>query len=210
MNLFGKEIISSISFDQEDLLSSIMMLYSPAGFECDVTFNKGGFYKKGKIPRPKYCFDLNPLDKKTIKANYRNLPVMDSTFKSLIWDPPFVCGTHVHSEEYIMGKRYTMYNNIRALQNDYAEAIRELSRVIQGGGYLIVKCQDTVHGRKNYFNHILVHDICLNNNLRPIDLFVLLAKNRFNGYVNQNHARKYHSYFWVFKKEKLKNKKNIK
>ena len=42
----------------------------------------------------------------------------------------------------------------------------------------------------------------------PLDLFVLLAKQRMNSFGgkwrNQEHARKYHSYFWVFRKSKCK------
>ena len=38
----------------------------------------------------------------------------------------------------------------------------------------------------------------------PRDMFILLAKNRIIGHNhknNQSHARKYHSYFWVFEKK---------
>jgi hypothetical protein len=38
----------------------------------------------------------------------------------------------------------------------------------------------------------------------PKDLFILLAKNRLNDGRVQQHARKYHSYFWVFKKQNCK------
>lgn len=39
--------------------------------------------------------------------------------------------------------------------------------------------------------------------LYPKDLFILLAKNRIIGYnhAKQKHARKFHSYYWVFKNE---------
>lgn len=38
----------------------------------------------------------------------------------------------------------------------------------------------------------------------PKDMFILLAKSRLNDGRKQQHARKYHSYFWVFKKSKNK------
>jgi hypothetical protein len=43
----------------------------------------------------------------------------------------------------------------------------------------------------------------------PKDLFILMAKNRINSFngekwKNQYHARKHHSYFWVFQKSKCK------
>jgi hypothetical protein len=36
----------------------------------------------------------------------------------------------------------------------------------------------------------------------PMDLFILLARHRMNHpkHTRQLHARKFHSYFWVFKK----------
>lgn len=40
--------------------------------------------------------------------------------------------------------------------------------------------------------------------LYPKDLFILLSKRRpiQHNLKNQNHARKFHSYFWVFGKQK--------
>lgn len=35
----------------------------------------------------------------------------------------------------------------------------------------------------------------------PKDLFMLLAKVRLNDGREQQHARKYHSYYWVFEKK---------
>ena len=149
-------------------------------------------------------FDLNPQRADIVKADYKNLPSSDGEFGSLVWDPPFVCGTHVKSEMYVMGAKFSMYRNIADLQKDYSGAIKEFSRVLKNKGWLIVKCQDTVHGRKNYFNHILVHDLAVENGFRPIDLFILLSRNRFSAVERQNHCRKFHSYFWVFKKMERK------
>mgnify|MGYP000986724219 CR=1 FL=1 len=197
--LFGDQLIMSIAYKQDELLQAILQLHvKQSTFHCDVTFNAGGFYKK--IPRPELTFDIAPQDKETEQADYRFLPVEHHSITSLVWDPPFVCGTHVKSRTYIMGERYSMYRNIAELEKDYAAAMESFNRVVQHKGWLIVKCQDTVHGRKNYFNHILVHNLAIENNFRPIDLFILLSKNRFSSTDNQVHSRKFHSYFWVFKK----------
>lgn len=197
--LFNDQLIMSIAFDQSEILQSIMDLYT-GRFDCDVTYNKGSFYKKVSGPRLK--FDIAPQRSGVTAADYRKLPVEDKSIQSLVWDPPFVCGTHVKSEMYVMGDRYSMYDNIKALQDDYTSAISEFSKKIRGGGFLIVKCQDTVHGRRNYFNHIFVHDRAVESGFKPIDLFILLSKNRFSSVTQQNHARKFHSYFWVFKRNK--------
>lgn len=198
-NLFGDELIMSIAYKQDDLLQSILKLHvEKQTFQCDVTYNIGSFYKK--ILRPQFTYDIDPKDDRTAKADYRHLPLIRDSITSLVWDPPFVCGTHVESEKYVMGERYSMFKNIAELQDNYRGAMIEFGRVVEHKGWLIVKCQDTVHGRKNYFNHILVHNLAVENNFRPIDLFILLSRNRFNSPKEQVHCRKYHSYFWVFKK----------
>ena len=38
----------------------------------------------------------------------------------------------------------------------------------------------------------------------PKDLFILLAKTRLNDGRKQQHARKFHSYFWIFEKRECK------
>ena len=46
MNLFNKELIMSIAFNQEEILNAILQLYVGERFDVDVTYNKGGFYKR--------------------------------------------------------------------------------------------------------------------------------------------------------------------
>ena len=50
--------------------------------------------------------------------------------------------------------------------------------------------------------HCHVYNWATRAGFEPLDLFVLLARNRLvaNWQRNQKHARKYHSYFWVFRK----------
>jgi hypothetical protein len=74
---------------------------------------------------------------------------------------------------------------------------------------LVFKCQDVVCSGKNHFTHCLIMNMALSIGYYPKDLFVLMTKNRLNSFNNekwttQYHARKHHSYFWVF--QKIENK----
>ena len=52
-------------------------------------------------------------------------------------------------------------------------------------------------------SHVFVMNEAVKAGFYPKDLFILLAKNRITAdwqTRNQKHARKFHSYFWVFEK----------
>lgn len=69
---------------------------------------------------------------------------------------------------------------------------------------MIFKCQDVVFSAKNHFTHVWVMNEALKLGFYPKDLFILLARNRLTDGRKQQHARKFHSYFWVFKKATCK------
>lgn len=193
------KLVKSISTNQDEILRGIMQLYLPDGFECDVCYNIGSFYKS--IPQPKFKFDLTPLTPVTIQADCRNLPLPDVSIKSLVYDPPFVIGTHIESDPYLMHNRYTAFKSRIEQKKFYIDSIKEFSRVIIPGGFLVIKIQDVVSGRKKLFNSHLMRIQAEQHGFNQLDEFILIANNRFIGNIqNQFHARSYHSFFMVFKK----------
>jgi len=193
--------IMSVSFNQDEILQNIVALHCPAGIECDATYGYGGFYHT--IRRPVYCFDLAPKRPEAVMADSRALPLPAASLQSLMFDPPFVISHHVESEGYLMDIKYGGYKTLTELRAHYADSITEFARVLKRGGVLIFKCQDQVHGRRNYFIHNEVLELAKDAGFKAVDLFILIARNRFIGFANkQCHARKFHSYFWVFKKNK--------
>ena len=57
-NLFGKKIIKSISFNEQELIRDILYLHCKGNpIDLDATYSIGNFYKEG-IKKPKYKFDL--------------------------------------------------------------------------------------------------------------------------------------------------------
>lgn len=203
------EIIKSIYYSNEEILSAIMKLYNIERFDLDCTYSKGNFWKN--LPQPVYKSDIFPLYKFVIQADSRKLPFNDNSFNSVIFDPPFVIGGSLKDKNYDgnsvkTAKRFGYYTNFNSLKEHYYKSLIEINRILKDKGILVFKCQDIVAGGKNYFSHNLVFNYAIETGFYPIDLFILLAKVRLNSFgvnsrwQNQYHARKYHSYFWILKK----------
>jgi len=206
--IFGKKVISSISYSEQEIIRDILYLHAGGGsIECDPTYSVGNFYKKG-LPEPKFRFDLTPQAPGVIEADSSALPLNDNSIQVIMFDPPFV----ISGEGYegldegsgIISKRFTAFKSFEELKKMYSGSLKEFSRVLLDGGIVIFKCQDIVVCAKNHFTHSWVMFEAIKNGFYPKDLFVLLARNRINDGRKQQHCRKYHSYFWVFKKEKCR------
>lgn len=198
--LDNKSLIKTISYSQTEILSWIIRLHCPNGFDLDPTYSKGNFYKGG-IPQPKYKFDITPSMPEVIKADVRNLPLNSFSIKSIIFDPPFIVSMHTDKGKTgIIRDRFGSYKTITELWLMYWQAMEEFKRILKDQGVLIFKCQDTVDSGQQYFTHNIIFNYAKKLDFYPKDLFVLLAENRIIGkfHHKQQHARKFHSYFWVF------------
>lgn len=201
-----ENIIKSISYWQEEILAQILRLYIPSGrFDLDATYSKGAFYADGSVPKPILKFDLNPQREDCQKADCRHLPLASGSIGSMILDPPFLATTGKslnRAEGNLMLRRFGVYPNEQSLQNLYRDAIAEAYRLLKLKGILVLKCQDKVSSGKQYMMHCLIYNWAVECGFIAVDLFVLLARSRLiaNWQRNQKHARKYHSYFWVFEK----------
>ena len=206
--LFGDKIISSLSYSNDEIIMDIMTLHGIGRFNLDCTYSKGVFWKN--LPQPEYKSDLYPKSDDIIKASSDNLPFKDETMSSIMFDPPFIItgkGYRDNKEgSSIMGKRFEGYENFCQLKNHYYGTLKETYRILVSGGLLVFKCQDVVSSGKNHFTHCLVMQMAMNIGFYPKDLFILASKSRINSFngdtwKKQYHARKYHSYFWVFEKK---------
>jgi len=211
--LFGKKVISTIGFDEQEIIRDILYLHGNGNYiDCDLTYSIGNFYKKG-LPKPRYKFDKFPQRKDVIKATADNIPLENESCKIVMFDPPFVIAGETYKDNdegsSIISKRFEGFKDFADLKTMYESALKEIYKVMNDKGLLIFKCQDIVSSGKNHFSHCLIMNIALEIGYYPKDLFLLLAKNRINAFngekwKNQYHARKYHSYFWVFEKSKCK------
>lgn len=194
------DMILSVSSDQDQILRSIMRLHNGGRpFEVDPTYSKGIFYRN--LPKPTYRFDLAPQSNDVEQADARALPFVDNCVHSIMFDPPFLA-SHSNVDTGIIKKRFTSFPSIEALWQFYEEALQEFYRILIPGGLLVFKCQDTVSGGKNWFSHFMVEDYARRIGFVEIDLFILISKSVMwsANFARQQHARKGHSFFIVFKK----------
>ncbi len=196
------KIIRSINYDQHEIILDIIQLHCPWGIELDPTYCKGNFYRHSGIRRPKYCYDINPRDPSCLQGDCRQLPLEDGSIRSIIFDPPFFVTTEKSGKHGTMSTKYSYVETIPELHSLYEDSLKEFYRLLLPRGILIFKCMDSVNGRRNNFTHVWVMNRAEQIGYRAIDLFIKLNKSVpicWN-MKKQNHARKYHCYFWIFKK----------
>lgn len=201
----NNDTIKSVSDDQEYIIKSIMNLCNIDKFDADVTYGNGVFWKN--LPKPLYCFDINPQLDYVKFASSNDLPFQNDELNSIMFDPPFL--TYIKSareHNSIMAKRYGGYWKYDELETHYKETIKEAYRVLNKKGIFVVKCQDIIHNHAMHPTHINVANWS-NNMFRLKDMFILTAKNRIPIPQKQNetkkvqkHARIHHSYFMVMEK----------
>lgn len=199
-------LISTVSHSQRDILLSILQLYVPGGrFDLDPTFSKGAFYDQVTVPYPKHCSDLNPQNKEGQDFPYiqatdcRNLMFESASLGSIVFDPPFI---HAHGKDSEIGNRFSSYPTQHALRAMYMASLVEFYRVLKTGGMLVFKHQDIVESGKQVWNSHYIWQMATGLGFEQVDLFILVAENRIIGHNHheQQHARKFHSYFGVYRK----------
>ena len=202
-------MIKSTNFDQEEIILDILKLHNNgADIDIDPTYSKGNFYS-GKINAPKLKFDINPSSPEVIESCCTSLPVEDQSVQCIMFDPPFLATTgkslSSNQKNNIINKRFSVFPSEKLLHEFYDKSLCEFKRILKPNGILIFKCQDKVSAGKQYFSHCFIYEKARSYGLYPKDLFVLQAKNRIvaKWQRNQRHARKFHSYFWVFQNKNV-------
>lgn len=201
-------VVKSVSYDQGEIIRNILKLYVPNGaIDCDPTYCIGSFYKNTGISAPRLKFDIKPQLEDVVQADCRSLPLEDGSLDCIMFDPPFLATKGVSLEKddtsNKINKWYGVYDNEKELHRMYVNSMAEFYRVLREDGVLIFKCQDKVNSRRQYYSHIFIQNEAVKLGFYPEDLFILLAKQRIVAKwqaARQKHARKYHCYFWVFRK----------
>jgi hypothetical protein len=172
-----------------------------------MTYGQGRFWRDVALDRYRFTsMDIDPIGQ--VQADIRKLPFADASFDIAVLDPPYVhnAGTRNPHDYGATTTRYNghattagMYNlDIMAL---YQAGMGEAFRVLNPeGGQLWVKCKDEVEREVQRWSHIRIYQMALELGFCARDLFVLTgmtAPQRWPGRV-QRHARKLHSYLWVF------------
>lgn len=201
------EIVFSLSFDQTKIIKDIMRLYmNGQPFDVDCTYSKGVFWRK--LPEPLLKFDIAPQREDVMEASADNLPLQDESVQSIMFDPPFMPTKSPNNAGKIK-TRFSSFSSVTEMWGLYKQAMREFWRVLQPGGIIVVKCQDTVSSGVNYFSHYEVETYARECGFEQLDLFVLGSKRVIisSTWKTQHHARKNHSFMLVFGKPVPKGKR---
>jgi hypothetical protein len=196
-------LLTSLTGSNSDLFPKILEFYVPEGsIIADVTFNKGTFWRD--VDTSKYdlrATDITPSDTDPLGTDFRHLPYPDHSIDALVLDPPYMhTGSSVHA-----GLQKS-YNNASTAALDhtgiirlYAGGIIEAARVLKKKtGIIIIKCQDEIESKKQYWSHIEISQLLTLFGFDVKDLFVLQRTNPpMQRQEKQFHARKSHSYFLV-------------
>ncbi|RIU06947.1 class I SAM-dependent methyltransferase [Mycobacteroides abscessus] len=192
------------------LIDMLAKLYVPDGLVVrDVTWGKGAFWKATDTRR----FDLQGSDiadhigghDGIVRADFRALPDEDESADLVVLDPPYIHnpGKHVTDSRYnnAATTKGLSHADIREL---YRAGMAEAVRVLRPGGQLWVKCKDEIESGKQQWSHIEIHSDAVELGYYARDLFVLVppSKSPQARWNTQKHARKVHSYLWVFDKPK--------
>jgi len=198
--------------DNSDLIKKVSKMYLKPGYTvADVTYGKGVFWRKVDVGQ----FSFFPSDIKTCPKSphdFRSLPYDDESFDVVVFDPPYTDnpGNMISDANYL--NRATtkgMYHkDIIQLYND---GMIEAYRILKTGGTMWVKCKDEIESSYQRWSHLEIYDIALKIGLFGKDFFVFVQRNKpVIQHKNQKHARKNHSYLWVFKKPLSKETKELK
>lgn len=198
-------MITTVGEDQSEILWNIAKLHNNSEpFQADLTWGSGGFWRKRErdLGHPKIRMDLAPAHESlaNIQADIRALPFKPGSLHSAVVDLPFI---HAPGKQSVMGQRFSGYPSQAALNTLHWEAAHQISWVMAPGGIVVWKCQDIIESSKQVWNHIKIHMHATAAGLHAEDLFILhRSRSAVVGWNHhqQQHARRTHCYFWVFRK----------
>jgi len=120
-----------------------------------------------------------------------------------MFDPPFVVSGTPTVNTGKIRDRFSSFATVASLYQFYGAALLEFQRVLRPGGVIAFKCQDMVSSNRQHLSHVAIVNGALKIGLRVEDLFVLVRTTMMfsPNMANQQHARKRHCYYLVFRKE---------
>lgn len=193
----------------DGLIANVARLYIADGATVlDVSWGNGGFWRRCDTDRFRLIgSDLHALTGIQARADYRQLPYRQAIADVVVIDPPYVPVTS--KADRVIHATYR--NNVSGLGQHYSDILElyrgsmtEAMRVLRPGGTCWVKCQDLVNGKQQHWSIINIHALGAELGYRVDDLFVLINPQPPGAWRSerQYHARRNHSYLWIFRKRR--------
>lgn len=198
--------LNTVATSNEQAFARIVALYARPGHTIvDVTYGSGRFWRH--IDRAAYdarCTDL------TDGVDLRSTGHPDGFADMWVLDPPYRYkparnkpqdATPGHGRVDGLYNLTTDLTNNAAVRALYVAGFEEARRCLTGGGFLVVKCQDSSQDGKQVWMHCdLIDDAeALGFACREIAIVATAATTKTR-WPRQRHLRKAHSYFLVFRK----------
>ena len=227
-------ICSAYVDNNDVVFRDIMSMYVPVGSRvADVTFGLGVFWNKVNMDdyevypsdlflKPSILEKFAALNPRT-NIDCRSLPYENASFDTIVLDPPYMesfyrsnktqiggVGTHdSFRQAYSSGQCLENSSDVKyhdAVTEVYVQAGYEAYRVLKNDGIFIVKCQDEVSANKQRLTHVEIISAYEEMGFYTEDIFVVVRNNKpvVSRVKVQTHARKNHSYFLIFRKQKSK------
>lgn len=185
-----------------DLFKIVSDFYIKDGSKiADVTYGKGVFWRKIDVDRVELLkTDLITVDP---PVDFRNLPYEDASIDHVVFDPPYMHtpGKPIVDERYQNSNTTSKMYHADIMEELYNKGMKEAYRILKEDGYLFVKCQDEIESGYQRWSHVEIYLMATTMGFYGKDFFILKPPS-IPGIQNKNqqHARKCHSYLWVFQK----------
>ena len=209
-------VVSIVNGNNSHLIAEASRLYIPVGSVVrDVTWGKGAFWNA--IDTTAITLRGSDIDSEiavgdVIQADFRNLPDADASCDVVVLDPPYIHNPGKHMTDSRYNNAATTGGQSHAdIRQMYRDGMAEALRVLRPGGRLLVKGKDEIESGKQCWSQTELLMDAVSLGLYGKDLFVMVPTSRtsMGRWTTQKHARKVHSFLWVFEKPTRANRKTF-
>ena len=194
-------VYTTVIGNNDELIKRVAELYLNSGdVVADVTYGRGVWWKKVDLEQ----YDFYPSDIITCPDtpyDFKDLPHEDESLNVVAFDPPYMhtVGRPMVDPNYLNSATThgMCHQDIMQL---YHDGMKEARRVLVEDGFLWVKCQDEIESGHQRWSHIDIYNIATQLGFYGKDLFILVQTKNPHIQRRQLHARKKHSYLWIFQK----------